>query len=393
MHTYSRCLTSYYIAGYVDDEKILFRPRDYYERNNVTPILGKKVVKLLPHENCVILNDGSRVGYSSLMIGTGASPVIYNIPGNTKDGVFVLRTYDDACKISEAASAGKDTALWLMAAPSGFAFYKAFIELCRADEVLKRVLRKTRYFQFDDYPVGRKDPRFPITFRHLLETYFFHPLQDLVGKLDGIHLMELEGEERDTEIAEKYSRTVLSTLEDPGTFVVELKGTGMDGHWGFHGSETPLDTPPKIVQVPMNSQNIHQQKLDWPQYFKTDADVPRIAYSFTVSAFLEADFIVDNVPQPTKEFSVLATYGTDQVLNEVPSSALKTHPHAVAVLTEASARALLEYREGIARGNTILSEDTLLRLRRLWSTPDRPETEEENIRNMELVLKKLGMIR
>ena len=32
-----------------------------------------------------------------------------------------------ATQLKQATSAGKDTALWLMAAPSGFAFYKAFI--------------------------------------------------------------------------------------------------------------------------------------------------------------------------------------------------------------------------------------------------------------------------
>lgn len=203
--------------------------------------------------------------------------------------------------------------------------------------------------------------------------------------------MELDGTEGDARVIEEYRKTVLRALEDPGTFVVELKGIGMDGHWGFHGSETPLDTPPQIIRVPMNSQNIHQQKLDWPQYFKTDADVPQFAYSFTVSAFLKADFIIDNVPQPTKEFSVLATYGTETVLNEIPSSALKNHPHAMAVLTEASARALLEYRDILLRGETALPPDTLKRLRLLWKSPDRPEVEEENIRKMEEVLKKLGI--
>jgi NAD(P)H-nitrite reductase large subunit len=107
MHTYSRCLTSYYIAGVVDDEKILFRPKDYYAKKNVTPILGKKVVKILPEDNHIVLDDGTRIGYSSLMIATGASPVIYDIPGNNKPGVFVLRTYEDARRISEAAAPGK----------------------------------------------------------------------------------------------------------------------------------------------------------------------------------------------------------------------------------------------------------------------------------------------
>jgi len=314
---------------------------------------------------------------------------VYIAPDEVSMGAFSAEQV--ATRLKQAASAGKDTALWLMAAPSGFTFYKAFIELCRKDKVLQRVLRNTRFFQFDDYPVGRKDSHFPITFRHLLETYFFNPLGELVGNLDGIHLMELDGTERDARVIEEYRQTVLHALEDPGTFVVELKGIGMDGHWGFHGSETPLYTPPRIIRVPMNSQNLHQQKLDWPQYFKTDAEVPRFAYSFTVSAFLKADFIMDNVPQPTKEFSVLATFGTETVLNEIPSSALKRHPHAMAVLTEASARALLEYRDSLLRGETALPLDTLKRLRLLWKSPNRPEVEEENIQKMEKVLKKLGI--
>jgi len=323
---------------------------------------------------------------------------VYIAPTEAEMGSFTAQ--EVARKLKEAASAGKDTVLWLMAAPSGFAFYKAFVELSREDKVLQRILQKTRYFQFDDYPVGRKDPRFPITFRHLLEAYFFNPLQEVVGKLDGIHLMELRGtgkgsktsELEDDAIAARYAQEVLAILEDPNTYVVELKGIGMDGHWGFHGSETPLDAPPKVIRVPMNSQNIHQQKIDWPQYFKTDADVPQFAYSFTVSAFLKADFIIDNVPQPTKEYSVLATYGTEEVLNEIPSSALKTHPNAMAALTEASARALMEYRNRVTSGHRTLDASILERLRALWKDPNRPQVERENIESMTRVLRKLGMM-
>jgi len=107
MHAYSRCLTSYYISGAVDDETILYRPRDYYERKGVTPILGKKVVRVIPKDNHVVLEDGTKIGYSQLMIATGATPVVYDIPGNSKPGVHVLRTYDDARRISDSAAPGK----------------------------------------------------------------------------------------------------------------------------------------------------------------------------------------------------------------------------------------------------------------------------------------------
>jgi 6-phosphogluconolactonase/glucosamine-6-phosphate isomerase/deaminase len=316
--------------------------------------------------------------------------------------IYIEKTEDDmgkrsadmaALALKQAVSAGKKPVLWLMAAPSGFAFYKAFVELCRSDKVLATLMKKTLFFQFDDYPVGRADPKFPITFRALLETYFFEPLQKVCGPLDGIRLMELKGDTNDDKAAAEYAAGLDTLLEDPTYYVIQLKGIGMDGHWGFHGSDTPLTEAPKIIKIPMKGQNIHQQKIDWPQYFKTDADVPKHAYSFTVSAFLKAHYIIDNVPQASKEFSVLACYGNDLVLNDVPSSALKNHDNAAAVLTEKSARALLDYRGGVEkRGETHLLPETRARLEALWKEPGNPAAEKENTAGMNRVLKKLGFI-
>ena len=41
--------------------------------------------------------------------------------------------------------------LWLMAAPSGFAFYRALIQHAQKDQPLRNILRETHFFQFDDY--------------------------------------------------------------------------------------------------------------------------------------------------------------------------------------------------------------------------------------------------
>ena len=54
-HTYSRPLISYWLEGKVTDKNILYRDADFYEKNNVTPVLGRKVVmtfdgKDKPHE-------------------------------------------------------------------------------------------------------------------------------------------------------------------------------------------------------------------------------------------------------------------------------------------------------------------------------------------------------
>jgi 6-phosphogluconolactonase/glucosamine-6-phosphate isomerase/deaminase len=298
-----------------------------------------------------------------------------------------------AKEIMAAADRGKLPVLWLMAAPSGFAFYTAFIDLCRRDKALASLMRRTYFFQFDDYPIGRGDPKFPITFRSLLETYFFVPLAGVCGPLEHVELMELTGGADDDRIAAGYAARVLGVLDDKDYYVLEIKGIGMDGHWGFHGSETPLDKAPGIIKVPMKGQNIHQQKIDWPQYFRTDADVPKHAYSFTVAAFMKADCVIDNVPQASKQYSVLASYGDETVLNDIPSSALKKHDNASAILTENSAAILAEYRQALTQtGSPKISRSMYDRLAALWDEPDNPAAVTANKDVMDAVLSKLGFI-
>ncbi len=293
--------------------------------------------------------------------------------------------------MKSAFRSGRKSALWLMAAPSGFAFYDAFIGLCARDPELAGLCRDASYFQFDDYPVPRGDKRFPITFRHLLETRFFGPLAKICGPLPGVRLLEI-GNKSDDKVAADYANRLMRTADDPSTCLIQLKGIGMDGHWGFHGDETPLETPPAIMKVAMNKANIHQQKLDWPEYFARDKDVPAHAYTGNVALFLKADLIVDNVPQASKAYSVLATYGTDTVIPQVPSTALKRHPASHAFLTRDSASALLEFRaRRIKDFSAVLSPEMVAKLEKLWDSGN-PEARSENIAKMRTVLRDLGML-
>jgi len=106
MKAYCRCLTSYYIKGKVDEKGLLFRPESFYEDMKITLLLGRKVIGIDPGKNLVLLEDGERIGYEKLMLATGASAVIYDMPGNDKRGVFKLRTFDDALEIMKMAARG-----------------------------------------------------------------------------------------------------------------------------------------------------------------------------------------------------------------------------------------------------------------------------------------------
>lgn len=289
-------------------------------------------------------------------------------------------------------AAAKTPVLWLMAAPSAFSFYQALIRQAGADAQLQSILRETHIFQFDDYPILRSSSQFPATFRYLLQEQLFKPLAGICGELKHIHPLELTGSAADVEIQRRY-RDDLLALKGKGGVLIQIKGIGMDGHWGFHGAETPLDAKPGMVVVPMNAQNLRQQMLDWPKLFPTLADVPKQAITFNVGMFLLADRIIDNVPQASKEFAVLATYGTDAVINEVPSSALKRHSNAAAYLTRAVARTLCEFREGRRVDPQYrLNDSARKRLRALWRDEKSPVVEKQNIEIMEQVLRKLGML-
>lgn len=288
-------------------------------------------------------------------------------------------------------ASNRPVVLWLMAAPSAFPFYEAFLARVRQDPELRRALTRTHFFQFDDYPIARGTPRFPATFRHLLETRFYQPLAAACETPLAFHPLELRGDAGDAAVQRRYTEELLA-LREQGARLLQLKGTGMDGHWGFHGAETPLASPAGMITVPMTGQNVRQQMLDWPGLFPTPDQVPQNAVTFNVAMFLMADRIIDNTPQPQKEYAVLAAYGTETILDAIPSSALKQHPRAEVFLTRAAAQALLDFRASRARDpRGMLDASTHQRLRALWRDPTDPEGEAAHVAVMETVLATLGM--
>lgn len=98
---YCRCLISNYLAGTHTEKDLLLREEDFYERNNVELLLGKKAVKLKPEERKVRLSDGRMLPYDRILIATGAVPKPLGVSGEEKYGVFGFRTLEDAKNISE----------------------------------------------------------------------------------------------------------------------------------------------------------------------------------------------------------------------------------------------------------------------------------------------------
>ncbi|HWJ02174.1 MAG TPA: FAD-dependent oxidoreductase, partial [Verrucomicrobiae bacterium] len=105
-HTYSRPLISYYLAGKVSEEKMLYRKPDFYASNGVEAILGVKAESVTVSEQTVTLADGRVIQYDKLLLATGGRPFV---PGNldvAKERVYSFIKLDDVKAIEKVAKPG-----------------------------------------------------------------------------------------------------------------------------------------------------------------------------------------------------------------------------------------------------------------------------------------------
>lgn len=100
-HTYSRPLISYYLAGKVNQEQMKFRPYDFYEKNRVETILGKRAVKIDQSSKTVSLEDGQQIGFDKLLLATGGKPFIPPIKGSEMENILTFIKMDDVRAIAE----------------------------------------------------------------------------------------------------------------------------------------------------------------------------------------------------------------------------------------------------------------------------------------------------
>lgn len=103
---YARCLTSYYLAGKMTDEQIFIKSNDFYEKNKLNLHKERKAERIDTSKCIVYTENGTFYPYDRLLIATGASPTVPDIPGIDMPGVFTLRKLDDSKGILSFARPG-----------------------------------------------------------------------------------------------------------------------------------------------------------------------------------------------------------------------------------------------------------------------------------------------
>jgi NAD(P)H-nitrite reductase large subunit len=98
---YSRPLISEYLVNRCPLERMLFRPPDFYEKNNIRAILGHKVAQLDVNKRAIKLDDDRIIIWEKLLLATGGLPIVPKIDGIGLKGVFMFTKLDDAKAIDE----------------------------------------------------------------------------------------------------------------------------------------------------------------------------------------------------------------------------------------------------------------------------------------------------
>jgi len=98
---YSRPLISKYLAGECTVNEILFRPADFYSRNNIELVLDRKVRQLNLKNQTAQLENGEQIMWGKLLLATGGIPIVPEMKGGNKDGVFTFLAIKDAIAIDE----------------------------------------------------------------------------------------------------------------------------------------------------------------------------------------------------------------------------------------------------------------------------------------------------
>jgi nitrite reductase (NADH) large subunit len=93
-----------YMAGTVDEGKILFYPMDWYQKNGLELHLNSRVERIDANGKKIFVGGEWR-SYDKLVLANGSKAFMPPFKGLPKDNVFTLRTLEDAVKIRKAAAA------------------------------------------------------------------------------------------------------------------------------------------------------------------------------------------------------------------------------------------------------------------------------------------------
>jgi NAD(P)H-nitrite reductase large subunit len=101
---YSRPLISEHLFEGRPLERMLYRPADFYEKNNIQTLFGERVADIDFSGHSLKLESGRTLDWQKLLLATGGSPIVPKMEGGDAKGVFTFTRLDDAKAIDKFLS-------------------------------------------------------------------------------------------------------------------------------------------------------------------------------------------------------------------------------------------------------------------------------------------------
>ena len=154
-------LSKAWLKGEADAESLMLKPLEFYAEAGIDLILATRAAAIARDEKCVVLADGRRLAYETLILATGARARLLPIPGADLRGVMSLRSAADAELLKAALGPGRRLAvigggyIGLEAAASARALGAQAVVIEREPRILARVACQVLSDFFTDYHRAR----------------------------------------------------------------------------------------------------------------------------------------------------------------------------------------------------------------------------------------------
>ena len=100
-------LSKAYLRGDVSFDKALVRPSAFYAEHDIETLFGTRATRIDTSARVVELESQRRVAFDALLIATGGRNRRISIPGGDLEGIYSLRTVQDADRIRAEMIAGR----------------------------------------------------------------------------------------------------------------------------------------------------------------------------------------------------------------------------------------------------------------------------------------------
>ena len=100
-------LSKGYLSDKVGIDRVYTKPESFYQENEVTLLLSKRVETINREENIVLLSNGDSVKYKKLVLATGSRVRKLNVAGSHLSNIHYLRDIEDANNIKHLIKSKK----------------------------------------------------------------------------------------------------------------------------------------------------------------------------------------------------------------------------------------------------------------------------------------------